>query len=201
MGDKMQQPGALPVATPAMETETPGIDDRDDAPLIEAAQRDRAAIAPLYRRYVTPVYRYVYSRVGNAQDTEDLTSQVFLEALRGLPRYHHHGTFAAWLFTIARRRASNHFRRQPILIEWDAALSASDEADPLTQVIHSADLEQLRRMIARLDERDQELLRLRYAAGLSFAQVAATLGKSEGAVKMALARLLERLQRAFGGES
>ena len=152
----MQPPAALPVITPAKETATPGPDDRDDAPLIAAAQRDPAAFAGLYRRYVTPIYRYLYSRVGNAQDAEDLTSQVFMEALRGLARYQHRGAFAAWLFTIARRRASNHYRRQPVVFEWDEGGMPSDEADPLSQVIHRSDLEHLRRTVIALNEHDQE---------------------------------------------
>ncbi len=196
----MQQPAVLPVPTPAGEAQALGIDDSDDAQLIEAAQRDPASIAPLYRRYVTPIYRYLYSRVGNVQDAEDLTSQVFLEALRGLPHYHHRGNFAGWLFTITRRRASNHYRHQPVLFDLDDAFLASDEADPLSQVIHNADLEQLRGLIARLEDGDQELLRLRYAAGLTFSQMAATLGKREGAVKMAMQRLLARLSTTVGGE-
>jgi RNA polymerase sigma-70 factor, ECF subfamily len=196
----MQHDASLPAPAPDIDTKVPGPDDRDDGLLIEAAQRDPAAIVPLYQRYVRPIYRYLYSRVGNVQDTEDLTSQVFLEALRGLPRYHHRGNFAAWLFTIARRRAGNHYRRQPVLFDLDDAFIASDEADPLAQVIHVVDLEQLRGLMARLNERDQELLRLRYAGGLTFAQMAATLGKREGAVKMAMQRLLARLQRALGGE-
>ena len=72
----MQQTGAPPVATPVMETETPGIDDRDDVPLIEAAQHDPAAITPLYRRYVASVYGYLYSHVGNVQDAEDLNPEL-----------------------------------------------------------------------------------------------------------------------------
>jgi RNA polymerase sigma-70 factor (ECF subfamily) len=199
----MQHPASPPVAALATETETPGTDACDEALLIEAAQHDPAAIAPLYRRYVTPVFRYLYSRVGNVLDAEDLTSQVFLEALQGLSRYQHRGYFAAWLFTIARRRAANHYRRQPALVDWDDSLmpssQASAEADPLSQAIHSAALEQLRVLIAKLDERDLELLRLRYSAGLTFAQIAAALGRSQGAVKMAMQRLLARLHTALGG--
>jgi RNA polymerase sigma-70 factor, ECF subfamily len=196
----MQHDALLPVATPDIDTEAPRTDDRDDALLIEAAQRNPAAIAPLYRRYVTRVYRYLYSRVGNISDAEGLTSQVFLDALRGLPRYRHRGNFAGWLFTIARRRAANHYRRQPAMLDVDEAPIPSDEPDPLTQVIQSDALRQLGSLIAQLDTRDQELLRLRYAAGLTFAQIAAAVGRNQGAVKMAMQRLLARLRTALGGE-
>jgi RNA polymerase sigma factor (sigma-70 family) len=75
-----------------------------------------------------------------------------------------------------------------------------DEPDPLTQVIQSDVLRQLGDLIAQLHKRDQELLRLRYAAGLTFAQIAAAVGRNQGAVKMAMQRLLARLRTALGGE-
>src|SRR3990172_10111917 len=92
-----------------------GLDGQVDEESILAAarRRDAAAIAQLYQRYVRPIYRYLYSRVGNSADAEDLTSQTFLSALEGLPRYRHKGRFAAWLFTIAQRRATEHFPRHP----------------------------------------------------------------------------------------
>ena len=84
----------------------------DDAVLVRAARHDLAAFAALYRRYVTPIYRYLYSRVGNAADAEDLTAQTFVAALEGLPGYRERGNFAAWLFTIAHNKAADHHRQQ-----------------------------------------------------------------------------------------
>ncbi len=189
----------LPEAPPKPVVEALAQDNLDDAQLIEAAQRDSTQFAPLYRRYVTPIYRYCYSRTGNVPDAEDLTSQIFLEALKGLPRYHHRGHFIAWLFTIARRRAADHYRR-PGLLPLDDDLTAAAECDPSSGALRADDLESLRQVVTRLNDRDRELLHLRFAGGLTFAQMAALLGKREGAVKMALARLLDRLQRVLGGE-
>jgi RNA polymerase sigma-70 factor (ECF subfamily) len=61
---------------------------------------------------VTPVYRYLYKWLGNAKDAEDLTSQVFIDVLEGLVRYRERGNFAAWLFTIARRKVIAVYRQQ-----------------------------------------------------------------------------------------
>ena len=171
------------------------IDSTEDAVLVKAARRDRSAFAALYRRYVTPVYRYLRSRVGNTADAEDLTAQVFMEALEGLPGYRERGNFAAWLFTIARHKAADHHRRGAVLLPLDEALdNPGEEESPLSWLVRRESLQQLGALVARLDEEKQELLRLRFAAGLSYGQMAAVVGRSEAAVKMAVHRLLKRLQ-------
>lgn len=180
----------LTPAQPWRELET-----TEDAILVRAARHDRSAFAALYRRYVTPVYRYLYSRVGNAADAEDLTSQVFIDALEGLPRYRERGSFAGWLFTIARHRAADYHRHTPPALSLDEARDCPAEADgPLAQAVQGEALQQLGSLVARLDEEKQELLRLRFAAGLSYPQMATVLGRREAAVKMAVHRLLDRLE-------
>lgn len=171
----------------------------EDGALLERAQRDPAAqaevFAALYRRYLEPVYYYLYSKVGSRSDAEDLCEQVFLDALEGLPGYRHQGQFAAWLFTIARRRAIDHHRRRRPAVPLDEMPDLPDPAaDPLLQVIQGENVQGLARLIRKLDEDDQELLRLRFAAGLGFAQIAALLKRKESAVKMSFYRLLARLE-------
>ena len=85
----------------------------DDATLAKEARRDAEAFTTLYRRYVTPLYRYLYHRLGNAKDAEDLTAQVFTDALEGLSSYRECGRFSSWLFTIAHRRLVDLYRQQP----------------------------------------------------------------------------------------
>ena len=165
----------------------------DDSTLIEAARHDPAAFALLYRRYVTPVYRYLFSRTGHEADAQDLTAQVFLEALEGLPRYRDRGNFAAWLFTIARRRAVDHYRR-PAPLPFDDALDPVDDTDLQAHVVEHETLERLQALIAQLTDEQRELLRLRFAAGLTFGQMGCMLGRREAAVKMAVHRLLDQLR-------
>ncbi len=160
---------------------------------IKAAQADPTEFAPLYRHYVRRVYRYFYSRTGQAAEAEDLTSQTFLEALEGLKRYHHNGPFTAWLFTIARRRGIDHLRRRKPQTTLDEEQSETS-TDLLAQVIGEQDTACLRALIAGLKPAEQELLRLRFAAGLGFHEIGRLLGRSEASVKMSLYRLLTRLQ-------
>ena len=167
----------------------------DDAMLAKAAQRNPSTFGALYRRYVTSVYRYLYSRVGNTTDTEDLTAQVFTEALEGLHRYRERGSFAAWLFAIARHKVVDHYRRHRSHLPLDEVRDGADgSGDPLARVVQHEALRRLASLVTQLDEEKQELLRLRFAAGLTFGQVAAVVGRSEGSVKMAVHRLLRHLE-------
>jgi RNA polymerase sigma-70 factor (ECF subfamily) len=166
-----------------------------EAQAIEAARGDPRAFSPLYRAYVRPVYRYLYSRLGQAGDAEDLTSQVFAEALASLPRYRHRGHFLAWLFSIARHRLLNHQHRRPL--ETDLAIAERLESpgvDPLSQVIRDEERQHLLRLIQALKEEEQDLLRLRFVAELRYVEIGALLGRSEAAVKKQVYRLLARLE-------
>ncbi len=171
----------------------------EEAALVQAAQDNRAAFAPLYRRYVHRVYRYLYSRVGHVADAEDLTAQIFTEALAGLGRYREQGSFAAWLFTIARRRVTDYYRRQKsgASLYETPCLSAERTGNPQAHFFHQETLQELRGIIAGLEEDNQELLRLRFAGDLSYREIGQLTGRSEAAAKMAVHRLLRRLEAAW----
>ncbi|MGC9320584.1 MAG: RNA polymerase sigma factor [Armatimonadota bacterium] len=162
---------------------------------MKAARCDPAAFAALYRRYVTPVYRYLYSRVGNAADAEDLTAQTFVAALEGLHGYRERGNFAAWLFTLAHNKAADHHRQQHPQLPLDEALDSPGHGEnPMTSMMRKEALQRLSALIAGLQEDKQELLRLRFAGGLTYPEIARVMGRSEAAVKMAVHRLLRRLE-------
>ena len=167
----------------------------DDVVLVRAARHDPVAFAALYRRYVTPIYRYLYSRVGNAADAEDITAQTFIAALEGLPGYRERGNFAAWLFTIAHNKAADHHREQHPHLPLDEALDSPRHGEhPLASMMRKEALQRLSALVAGLEEDKQELLRLRFIAGLTYRQIGTILGRSEGAVKMSIRRLLHRLE-------
>lgn len=193
MKTKTLTPGAA-ILNPT--TRAPACDEPSDDGLVRAALSSPAQFAVLYRRYVERVYRYFYGRTGSAQDAQDLTTQLFLDVLGSLPRYRPQGNFAAWLFTLARRRAADYHRtrRPEVPLEW-VEDSLHGEHDPLGAVIHSEQRDRLAELFARLDDERQELLRLRYAAGLTHRQIGAVLGKSEAAVAMALHRTLQWFQQ------
>jgi hypothetical protein len=85
-------------ATITQEVCAPPATAPDDAALVAAARVDPTAFAPLYARYLPPVYRYCYRRLGTSAAAEDATSEVFVKALAALPRFRA-GSFRSWLFT------------------------------------------------------------------------------------------------------
>lgn len=170
----------------------------DEVALVEAARHDPAAFSQLYHRYVTPVYRYLYKWVENPSEAEDLTSQVFTEVLEGLAHYQERGNFIAWLFTITRRKviaARRHYRPAFQLNEADDVPGPAE--DPLERVIQREQIEQMAALIARLNDDQRELLRLRFTAGLGYAEIGVILGRSQAATKMAVYRLLQQMNKKW----
>ncbi|PKN92907.1 MAG: RNA polymerase subunit sigma-24 [Chloroflexi bacterium HGW-Chloroflexi-6] len=161
---------------------------------------DPDSFAALYRQYLPAVYRYLYHRVGNVAEAEDLSAQTFTEALDGLMqgRFQPGGSFPAWLFTIARRRAADFYRQRPT-----APLEEHPDPEPgLLAVLEAReDLRRLKTLLAQLDEEKQELLRLRFSAGLGFAEIALLEGKNEAAVKMSVYRALDWLREHWDAEN
>ncbi|NLE45229.1 MAG: sigma-70 family RNA polymerase sigma factor [Chloroflexi bacterium] len=172
----------------------------EDALLVEAAQHESTALATLYRNYVTRVYRYVRSRVNSPADAEDLTAQVFTEMVEGLHRYHGGGSFAAWLFSIAHHKVADHYRRRRPDLPLDETFDVrADDVDPLAHLVQEETLQRLAMLVARLNEDQQELLQLRFAGGLTYGEIGRIVSRSEAAVKMAVYRLLQRLEAEWEG--
>jgi RNA polymerase sigma-70 factor (ECF subfamily) len=176
------------------------IDTQDDARLVQACRTNPAAFTHLYHRYFEAVYRYHLARSGSAADAEDLTSQTFLAALESLPRYQEDGRFAAWLFSIARRKLAELYRRRPVLA-LDELIIPSHDPDPLLGLEEQEQRAWLKSRLAGLREDERELLRLRFAARLPFEQIGALIGRSTQAAKMAVYRLLQRLEREVEAEN
>lgn len=169
----------------------------DEAGQVAAARQDPRAFGDLYDRYASSIYRYLLSRLGNVEEARDLTSQTFLAAYDAFPRYQHSGYFSAWLFSIARSKYVDHLRKSRLRLKAVPDPAQDPPSDPLAQVIETERIAELRECIRELSEDEQDLLRLRYVAGLGFAELASLLNKKEDAVKKSLYRLLARLHAAL----
>lgn len=162
--------------------------------LVTAARQDPQVFGELYLLYVQPVFRYLYSRIGSFPEAEDATAQTFLAALERFPNYRHDGFFASWLFAIARNKSMDYFRRQRKQTSLDEADFIPTETNLLQQVIKTEQIAALEKLIDVLPEEERELIRLRYVAELSFAEIGHLLRQKEDTVKKSLYRLLARLK-------
>lgn len=167
--------------------------EADELNMIKAARQDPKAFGELYLLYVEHVFRYLYSRIGNVHEAEDITAQTFLAAFESFDRFRQDGHFASWLFRIARNKAMDHFRQQKNTSPISAAVDIPADNDPLIEVIQSEQTEALSKLIQSLPEDDRELLRLRFLAALSFPEIAHCLHCNEAALKKTIYRLLARL--------
>ena len=173
-----------------------GLTLQEEASLIKAARSDPTVFNQLYLAYIRPIYRYIYSKVGEVGQTEDLTAQVFLEALECLPGYHHDGHFAAWLFGIARHKIADYYRSRHSEGRIEDTLRESEKkADPLTTIIHTEEAQRISALIHQLDEHDQELLQLRVVAELNFGEIARLMNSNMEAIKKRFYRLLAHLRQ------
>jgi RNA polymerase sigma-70 factor (ECF subfamily) len=171
----------------------------DDARLVQAARQSLAGFKPLYQKWLTPVYRYFYYRVGNPVDAEDLTAQVFLKIYEELPRYRERGHFPAWLFTVVRNKAADYFRKGLPPLPLEALPLIDQSTDLLSQAIASDEIHSLARLIRTLPVDEQELIRLRFVAELGYAEIGVLLGLKEDATRKSISRLLARLKSQLEG--
>jgi RNA polymerase sigma-70 factor, ECF subfamily len=176
--------------------------DTYDDILEEARDGSSVALGAIYRDLFPSVLAYL--RVRAPADAEDLTSDVFLDVARGLPRFAgDEGKFRGWVFTIARRRAIDAARRRSrratdvVPADVLEAVVGPDDTEALALArIHTADALAL---VRRLPTGQAEVLLLRVVAGLSVDETAVALGRRAGAVRVAQHRALRRLARMLEG--
>ena len=169
----------------------------EEAALVALARADPRAFAPLYARYLDPVYRYCYRRLGSKEAAEDATSQVFAKALAALPAYRD-GSFAGWLFAIARNVVADAHRRRRPEGPLEAAGDSVDGAPtPEDVAVAADDRRSVRALLAGLPADQRRVLELRLA-GLTGAEIAQALGRTVAAVKMLQLRAMTRLRTDLG---
>ncbi len=173
--------------------------DADVRRLVARAQAgDRRALEELYLIHFDRIYGYLHLSVGNPHDAEDLTIQTFIRMLQSLDRFTWRSVpFSAWLFRIAHNLVIDHFRaaRRWQLEEQPpepAGMGAPSAEDAAFDVLGR---EAMLELIESLSPDQKQVLMLRYAFDFSNAEVAAILGKTEGAIKSLQHRALASLQR------
>ena len=191
------------MAPPAVSTDERSQGD-DPGLARRAAAGDAEAFGALYDRYVEPVYRYVYYRVRNEAEAEDVTSEVFFKALRAMPRYAPRQPFLAWLYRIARNAVIDRARRQRPQLPFEDVLrhpGADRVVDPDVALDRLSDGIALREAISRLTPLQQEVIVLRYVEGLDTKAIAQLIGRRDGTVRGIEFRALGALRQLLPREA
>ena len=173
-----------------------------DRSAVELARRDPLAFEALYRKYVAQVYSFALYELRDPHAAEDVTAQVFLRALAGLPGFREQveapdSSFRVWLFQIARNTLSNErrrARRHPVSpLDLAADVPAID--DPQSLVTQRAEVSRAWSAIEQLPHDRRQALVLRFVNEMPTSEIARILGKSDGATRVLIHRSLQAVAR------
>jgi len=159
---------------------------QDEESLIRRAQqRDPVALTQIYEDNFDKIYRYIVLKIGERTEAEDMTQQVFLSAMKSISSFRYKGKpFSAWLYRIAHNQVVDYWRKKSkrATVPLNESIQASG-SNPEKITENVLDIEQLAMAAKRLTKAQQEVISLRFAGEMPIAQVAKTMGKSEGAIK------------------
>jgi len=173
--------------------------DEQDEILKKAIQGDLDAFSHLYERHIDKIYNYIYYRIGNHHDAEDLTARVFHRALAHIQSFKPKGVpFSAWLYRIAHNLVANWYRdksrRKEVSLEDN--LELSNQSYHLEKhLIRNQENELLLQAIRSMGSERQQLLILKLVEGLSNSEIGLIMGRSEGAIKSLYHRTLISLRK------
>ena len=176
-------------------------DEREEDAVLarRAGAGDAEAFGVLYDRYLDAVYRYVFYRVRNEAEAEDVTSDVFMRALRAIPKYEPRQAFLAWLYRIARNAVIDRSRRRAARqqVSFEDALAhpnADQVVNPDEGLLAGSDASVVRRAMQQLTPLQQEILVLRYVEGYDTKTISKLVGKRDGTIRGIEFRALSALR-------
>lgn len=166
----------------------------------EVIKEQQEKLVGLFEDHYDRIARYIYTRIGDKTEAEDLASEVFLKALESLKTYQDRGLpMQAWLYKIAHNLVVDHLRKvtkfKVFPIEEQ---EIPDESDPVSTAETGIEMERVKTAMQQLTESQREVLQLRFFSGLSSQEVSQILDKSDGAVREMQSAALARLRQLLG---
>jgi len=172
----------------------------DERDLVEQAKRDPRQFGALYDRHFQQIYRFVYSRMREQTAAEDVTSEVFMKALKAIPRYQDTGRpFAAWLYQIAVNAIADRYRMQrpsqPLEDFHDLSVAGPALED---LAAHRDEVRRIWSLVETLPHQQRTALVLKFQEDMKIEDIAVAMGKTPGAVKLLIHRGVSRLRDEAG---
>jgi RNA polymerase sigma-70 factor (ECF subfamily) len=163
---------------------------------------DKQAFGFLYERYLNDIYKYLLYRMDSAEDAEDLAETVFMKAWLAMPVFKPGSgdyEFKAWLFRIAHNALMDHYRTEKHSLQIDQTdLLPDDQPGAEQKLVFSQTNEQLMDALHSIDELSQQVMLLRFLAGLKSREVGEVLGLTEGNVRLIQYRAIKMIQKKMG---
>lgn len=157
---------------------------------------DEVAFGKIYDLHVDRIYRHIYYRVSNKEDAEDLTQQVFINAWKAMPRYKRTSSpFPAWLMTISHNLIVNYYRSKKdkdIINSEIPATNIDSNPEKLAEI--SFDQQQLKKVILKLPNEQQQVILMSLVEGFTNKEIAAAMRKKEGAIRVIQYRALKKIR-------
>jgi len=169
----------------------------DDDRLRQARSGDKSAITAIYRSYYEPVYQFVRLRVGNVQEAEDLTADIFIKFIKALKEDKGpHTSLRGWIFRVARNAIYDYYGNDaPLPLDTvEQWLSSDENTDPEVQALRSIEADRARQVIGMLAPSHQEVLMLRFDQQLSLKETADIMDKNVNAIKALQFRAVNTLR-------
>ncbi|MFC1621963.1 RNA polymerase sigma factor [Patescibacteria group bacterium] len=178
------------------------MDLKKEKRLIELARKDKKHFGPLYKHYVRHIMKYFSFRLNNNQIAEELTSQTFEKALKGLDNFQWQGvSFSAWLYRIARNTLVDYYRknekRSKVSSLDDTFEPEGDSPTPPEQVEIAFEQEYLHKLLNELPQRDRDIIYMKFFDGYTNRVIAKTTGLSETNVGTIVYRAIRKLREMY----
>ena len=175
--------------------------DNEKIHIEKAKKGNKAAFGALYDHYLPQFYRFLFLKVSSRAEAEDLTHEVFLSAWKNLPNYKYEGfPFSSWLYQIAKNAAIDFYRtaKKSVPLElMDEELIKMAVQTPETAVNDLLELERIKKCLRLLKPDYQDVLIMRFIEEMSHEEIAITLTKSQGAVRLIQHRALKELKSIY----
>ncbi len=166
---------------------------------IQRAQKDSNHFGPLYKKYHEQIFRYIFQRMDDEELAFDVTSQVFMKALKNLHRYEYRGVpFSSWLYRIAKSELFQAFRDRKAerTVNLDS-IHLNHMIDEMEEDASEENRERLFHSLSKLKEEDMQLIEMRFFEKRSFKEIGEILDITENNAKVKSFRALEKLKNIF----
>lgn len=168
-----------------------------------SAESNAAALADLYEQYYDRVTRYIAARIGNRDLAEDLAGDVFVRCAESIGSFEQRGVpLQAWLFRVAHNIVIDHYRRSSRRrnVPLDEALELPSDHEPQGEVEQKLIMDRVLQAMAQLNPAQQQVITLRFIAGLSSEEAGSVMGRTKGAIRELQRTVLKALRGRLGDD-